>query len=187
MAKVVPDETAYTEEAPPPGYKDDGTLPELDESANDEFLEASRKARAEALARRGARRYNKAIRIVGAVAIFNMFVCCVPLIDGSYELTWVKVSGAFVNYGLTHKTLIDSRGGGGDNSFAPYEHFRIQYEHFDTSYGAGIDRVASYVLELPGLVPASREKYCPIVAHTLRLISANVGYTWPHPETNSPS
>ena len=132
MAKVVPLEIGVVDETPPPGWvqpdEPEGP-PALDEEANEEFLEASRKARAEALARRGKRRYNLALRVVGFFVIFNMIVCCVPLLDNIYTLSWIRVSGAFVRYAMNHHSIVDSRGEG----FAPYEHYRVQYEAYDTS------------------------------------------------------
>ena len=173
--KVTPEdkgaEAAYQPEAPPPGWNEDAEAgpPELEEDANEEFLAASRKMRAEALARRGQRRYNLAIRIVGAVVIFNMFVCVVPLLDMFYSLSWATFSGEFSRYAINHWVLVDSDA----QNFAPYEHYKMVYAGYDTSFFDGSVEQVSYVLLQPNLVPNDRAGYCALVATTKEYALAN--------------
>jgi hypothetical protein len=173
--KVLPEEESaeagYQPEAPPPGWSEDAEAPppELEEGANEEFLAASRKMRADALARRGQRRYNLAIRVVGGVVIFNMLVCVVPLLDMSYSLSWATFSGDFSRYAINHWRLVDSDA----QNFAPYEHYRMNYARYDTSFYDGSVTQVSYVLLQPSQVPADRNGYCALVAATKVYAAAN--------------
>jgi hypothetical protein len=133
MPKVAPVDDGPAEvgvaiEAPPPGWKDDPEAgsPVLEESANDEFLAASRKRREEALAKRGTRRYNIAIRIAGVVVILNMLVCCLPLVDGSYQLAWstFKVATGSI-YSINHFAMVDPKATGESLGAAPLDHLQV--------------------------------------------------------------
>ena len=182
-AKVAPDETEYTEEAPPPGWKQPDEPegpPALDEAANDEFLAASRKARADALANRGKRRYNLALRVVGVLAIFNMLVSCVPLIDGVYVLSWIRVSGVGTNYALNHHTIINARSATGDSDFAPQMHLFLQYqcctptgEDYDSSYYDVNGNVQTIDAVAAADVPATRDGFCAVAQRFVEIIAAN--------------
>lgn len=176
MAKVSPEdgsEVAVRPETPPEGWVEDPDAdpPELQEGANDEFLAASRKRREEALAKRGTKRYNLALRIIGFFAILNMLTCCLPLLDGQYMLTWIKVS-SLVTYGLNHNSIIDAQ----PNSppMGPFQHYFTMYQSYDTSYydTTGF-LVASFVDQKAGFADPSKTAYCALVQQTRDVGAAN--------------
>lgn len=81
MVKVSPEDDAEVsvsvDETAPEGWVEDPDAdpPELEDGANEEFLAASRKRRAAAIAQRGKKRYNLALRIIGASALVNLLLC----------------------------------------------------------------------------------------------------------------
>ena len=126
-------ETGVRAETPPPGWVEDPDAepPEFEDDGNEDFLAASRKRREEAMARRGQRRYNLAIRVVGFFQVLNLLVSVLPLLDNVYELSWSRVSGA-LPYAMNHFTLIDARGSG----LASYEHYVKMYQVRHTAHTA---------------------------------------------------
>ena len=131
MAKVAPEEeaeVAVTIEKPPDGWVDDPDAdpPELQEGANEEFLAASRKRRAEALSKRGQRRYNLALRVIGGISILNMLISALCLVDSAYSPSWSTYSGGFVRYSMNHWKMVDAAAGPsvGACERTPYAHLK---------------------------------------------------------------
>jgi len=183
MSKISPEdddektESGYTAEVPPPGWVEDADAgpPELEEAANEDFLAESRKRRAAAIASKGQRRYNLAIRIMGGVVLFNMLVTCLPLFDGIYAFGWSTVSGKFSSYAINHFNLIDASAASGTTkaSFAPYEHYSTMYLKYDTAFFNGEEEKDSFVLEQPGAVSPQRALYCALVEETRAAAALN--------------
>jgi hypothetical protein len=184
MSKISPEdddsdnEVGYRAETPPPGWREDPDAgpPEFEEDENEEFLAQSRKRRAEAIAKKGQRRYNLALRILGFFIILNMLITCIPLFDGIYSFSWSTISSAFADYAINHFSLIDAAAGGAattKENFAPYQHYAAMYLKYDTSFFNGEEDKDSFVLEQPGSVSPERDLYCKLVEETRQIAAAN--------------